>query len=319
MTSARELPLDEAALREAHTTLTRILGAIEEYVYTGEFMPDGGYRILFAGPCREQFLGLSTEEARTAIWRYYVHPDDLALFAEAHDGALTEGRIDLEYRIVGADGVLRWVRDRGVVRHEDGRWFLDGSILDVTEIHEMQEQLMAARAEADRMAHVDYLTGVENRRSLQPVLDSHQGRSTGLVVLDLDRFKEVNDRHGHAAGDAVLIAVAERLRQVVRSTDAILRMGGEEFLVVVHDVTDVAQLSLLAEKIRRRVAEESIDVGEAAITVTASVGAVVLPADAGDSDGYLRAADRALYAAKDAGRDRVVFASTDEPALQAAV
>jgi hypothetical protein len=70
------LPLDEAALREAHATLTRILGAIEEYVYTGEFLPNDGYRVVFAGPCREQFLGTTVEQARTAVWRYYVHPDD---------------------------------------------------------------------------------------------------------------------------------------------------------------------------------------------------------------------------------------------------
>ena len=103
---------------------------------------------------------------------------------------------------------------------EGGRRFLDGSILDVTEIHSAREALMAARAEADRLAHVDHLTGVENRRSLRPVLEGQHGRATGLVVLDLDRFKDINDRHGHAAGDTVLIAVAARLRQTVRATEA---------------------------------------------------------------------------------------------------
>src|SRR6187431_317773 len=109
---------------EAHATLMRILGAIEEYVYTGEFLPDDAYRVVFAGPCRETFLGITVEQARTAIWRYYVHPEDVEIFDTAHEGALRSGRLDVEYRLIGADGVLRWVRDRGRIRHEEGRRFL---------------------------------------------------------------------------------------------------------------------------------------------------------------------------------------------------
>src|SRR4051812_18572620 len=102
MLGGPENGLDEAALREAHATLTRILGAIEEYVYTGEFLTGGDYRLVFAGPCREQFLGLGVEAARTAVWRHYVHPDDIERFDVAHEGAHVSGRLDVEYRMVGA-------------------------------------------------------------------------------------------------------------------------------------------------------------------------------------------------------------------------
>jgi diguanylate cyclase (GGDEF)-like protein len=298
-------PLDEAALREAHATLTRILGAIEEYVYTGEFLPGNGYRVIFAGPCREQFLGTTVEEARTAIWRYYVHPEDVEIFDTAHDGAQLSGRLDVEYRLIGADGVLRWVRDRGRVRVDGDRRFLDGSILDVTEMHRIRDALMEARAEADRLAHIDHLTGVANRRSLAPVLERHAGHPVGLLLLDLDHFKLINDAHGHAAGDTVLVTVADRLRSSVRADDAVVRMGGEEFLVVLRDVADAAQLRTLGESIRARISAEPIRVGRVELEITASIGgASVAPGDTNYEAGVQRA-DRALYLAKQDGRDCV--------------
>src|SRR3954469_21131412 len=156
----------ELAAAEANATLTRILGAIEEYVYTGEFLPGDEYRVRFAGPCRERFLGMSVEQARTAVWADYVHPDWIETFDAAHRGAHETGRLDVEYRLVGADGRVRWVRDRGRMRVEDGRRFLDGSVLDVTGVRSAQLELEAARAEAQRLAQVDHLTGAANRRSL---------------------------------------------------------------------------------------------------------------------------------------------------------
>jgi diguanylate cyclase (GGDEF)-like protein len=299
------LPLDEAALREAHATLTRILGAIEEYVYTGEFLPGDGYRVVFAGPCRETFLGISVEEARTAIWRYYVHPEDVEIFDTAHEGAKATGRLDVEYRLIGADGVLRWVRDRGRVRHEGSRHFLDGSILDVTEMHRIREALVEARAEADRLAHVDHLTGVANRRSLDPVLSRHAGRPVGLLLLDLDHFKAINDRFGHAAGDAVLIAVANRLRTSVRTDDAVVRMGGEEFLVVLRDIADEEQLRAVGEQLRERISSEPIEATGTLLSVTTSIGGASLAASDDDFEAGVQRADRALYAAKQSGRDCV--------------
>ena len=249
--------------------------------------------MLFAGPCREQFLGVTAEEARTAIWRYYVHPEDTMVFDDAHNGALADGRLDVEYRLIGADGVLRWVRDRGRVRQEDDRRFLDGSILDVTEVRVMQQQLAAARAEAERLARVDHLTGVQNRRALDGV--STGERPSGLMLVDIDHFKQINDERGHHAGDEVLIGVADRLRASIRGTDTILRMGGEEFLLAVHDIATEAALATVAETVRRSVEGSG---------VTVSVGAVLLRAE-DDFEVRLRDVDAALYVAKQAGRDQV--------------
>ena len=130
-------------LGQANATLTRILGAIEEYVYSGEFLGDGSYILRFAGPCRERFLGLAQSEAVEAVWVDHVHPEDLDLFTRAHEAAKTSGSLDIQYRLLGGDGRLRWVRDRGRMRSVGGRLFLDGSVLDVTALRETEERLTA--------------------------------------------------------------------------------------------------------------------------------------------------------------------------------
>ena len=103
------------------------------------------------------------------------------------------GRLDIEYRLIGADGVLRWVRDRGRVRIEDGRRFLDGSILDVTEMYRIREALVAARAEADRLAQIDHLTGVANRRSLAPVLTATPAGPSACSCSTSTTSRQIND------------------------------------------------------------------------------------------------------------------------------
>lgn len=197
--------LHEIEIFQAHATLTRILGAIEEYVYVGEFLPDDSYRVLFTGPCRERFLGMAVEQARAAVWANYVHPADMDLFDAAHDGAHRTGRLDAEYRLVGADGCVRWVRDRGRLRVENGRRLLDGSVLDVTAIKATQAALESARAAAHHASQIDPLTGLWNRRSLDARMTGLGDGPVGVLMLDLDHFKNINDLFGHAAGDAVLI------------------------------------------------------------------------------------------------------------------
>lgn len=305
---------DGTDLADENAFLTRILWAIEEYVYTGEFLAGGKYRVLFAGPCRERFLGLPSEEARAAIWADYVDPRDREHFGRVHDEAHRTGRLDAEYRMVGADGVTRWVRDRGRVRVEGGRRFLDGSVLDVTAIRTAHEELERARAEADRLAHVDPLTGVANRRSLDALLARiDPGPGLGVLTVDVDRFKEINDLYGHAAGDAVLVALTGRLVAALRPQDVVVRAGGEEFLALLPGVDDDADLHRAAERVRRSVAAEPVATGVHVIGATVSVGGALADTGAVGHDAVLARSDSALYAAKRAGRNRVrVFDSDAE-------
>ncbi len=303
--------LEEIDVAQAHATLVRILGAIEEYVYVGEFLSDDSYRVLFVGPCRERFLGMSIEQARTAVWADYVHPADIDLFDAAHEAAHRTGRLDVQYRLVGADGRVRWIRDRGRLRIEAGRRLLDGSILDVTAIKATQAELESARAKAHRAARIDPLTGVWNRRSLSSRMAALGDGPVGVLMLDLDHFKNVNDLYGHAAGDAVLIAVAAGLGEVTRDSDAIFRVGGEEFLLVLPGLSDDSALRDVAEAVRRRIASQPVDVSGEHVELTASVGVARSRSLAGNVDALLAAADRGLYAAKQAGRNRVRLAGRD--------
>lgn len=303
------LERDELGLAEAHNTLKRVLGAIEEYVYVGEFLPDDSYRLVFAGPCRERFLGMSIDAARGAVWVDYVHPSDMDVFDHAHDAAQATGRLDVEYRLVGADGVVRWVRDRGHVRDQYGRRLLDGSILDVTEIKTAREALEAAKAEAQRVAQLDPLTGVFNRRSMASQLGSLGDQPVGVLSIDIDNFKNINDLFGHAAGDAALVAVADGLRQTMLRDEPIFRTGGEEFLIVLSGVRNDTSLLDVAETVREQIEAVPVLYSGERLELTASIGAARTDAPAGAAESLLLAADHALYAAKRAGRNRVQLAS----------
>ena len=180
------------------------------------------------------------------------------------------------------------------------------------ELEGAREALEAANRVLSGLAHRDGLTGLYNRRAaderLAVEIDRHRrsGASLSVLLLDIDHFKSINDRLGHAGGDAVLRRVAARLNECCRSSDFIARFGGEEFLILMPE-TDAAQARVAAEKIRSVLADDPL----APTVVTVSIG-VASPAHAyNDAAEVLRAADDALYAAKAAGRNRVVMQGED--------
>jgi diguanylate cyclase (GGDEF)-like protein len=165
----------------------------------------------------------------------------------------------------------------------------------------------------ERQALVDMLTGLANRRSLDESLRAELARATRyggdvcLVLADLDNFKQVNDRYGHPAGDEVLKAFAETLREAVREMDVAGRWGGEEFALILP-VTDAAGGAHLAERVRLAIAARTIRSGEHdELQVTASFG--VASFQGGELGELVAAADSALYEAKREGRNRVVVAA----------
>ncbi|MEO9173913.1 MAG: GGDEF domain-containing protein, partial [Gaiellales bacterium] len=166
---------------------------------------------------------------------------------------------------------------------------------------------------AELRASTDALTGLPNQRAVQDTLKRMVAQSArtmsplAALLIDLDHFKQINDLHGHDRGDEVLAAVGVALKNVVRDSDFVGRYGGEEFLVLLP-ATDQEGGIQLGEAIRRAIAAISLPNFEQRIT--ASVGVAVLPQDGGDSVTLFRSADRALYAAKRNGRDRLETASS---------
>jgi len=171
------------------------------------------------------------------------------------------------------------------------------------------------RTQLETLATKDALTGVFNRRSLLDELERarksllREQRSYGILVLDLDLFKNVNDQHGHAAGDRVLIDFAQLLEQHIRKDDRLFRYGGEEFVVLVQQISGKC-LQSMAENLRALTEQHIHTPGGS--PVTTSIGGALLYPNEGVEAWFARA-DAALYAAKNAGRNRVMIAPDNEP------
>lgn len=165
------------------------------------------------------------------------------------------------------------------------------------------------RRELKRLATTDSLTGASNRRTLNEQLvlaiDEHarRGRQYGLILLDLDHFKQINDKFGHKTGDKILIELVPVLQSMLRQHDPVFRFGGEEFVVIVADI-NAAALEKLAEKLRQGVAEKLFLPDDSHITT--SVGIAMLQSGE-DWEAWLHRADMALYQAKHQGRNQVVI------------
>ena len=159
----------------------------------------------------------------------------------------------------------------------------------------------------------DALTGVLNRKAVMAALDrkiraaAEGGGAVGVIMVDIDRFKKINDTYGHAAGDAVLREFTSRLSATLRQTDYLGRYGGEEFTIVICD-TNWKQLRQIAERFRAVIARTPFNVGSDSRSITASFGIVLAPDGLESAEAVVAAADQALYAAKAAGRNRCVLA-----------
>lgn len=184
------------------------------------------------------------------------------------------------------------------------------------ELEAIHEDLRKKNEELERLSVTDALTGVSNRRLLMETLRREVQRSGrtdqpfAVLMLDVDGFKAFNDTYGHQAGDTALVMVAAVLRECTRVVDCVARYGGEEFVIMLHE-TGLASASEVAERIRLAVADRRVPVEEQEAFVTVSIGVAQYPGDGGTHEAVLKAADGALYHAKQQGRNRVVLTSAD--------
>ena len=185
-------------------------------------------------------------------------------------------------------------------------------------IIELQDELIKAREALRERATRDSLTGLWNHEEILLLLEKElahakrEGTCVGVIMADLDYFKRVNDGFGHQAGDEVLRVTAHRMSVLMRQYDTIGRYGGEEFLVVVSACGDESCAELVSERLRKGIEDNPVDTPEGKILVTASFG-VAVSCKGREKDGValIRAADAALYRAKEKGRNRVEIAAND--------
>jgi diguanylate cyclase (GGDEF)-like protein/putative nucleotidyltransferase with HDIG domain len=193
-------------------------------------------------------------------------------------------------------------------REVDGTLYYDGATRDITERRRLEDELRLARSAAERRARTDELTGVFNRRHFAEIVAealTSEPAGSGLLLLDADHFKQVNDVYGHVVGDAVLVELARRLSAELGPDDCLARWGGEEFAVLVRGVASDAELDRRAHGLRAAVEREPVVAAGASVRLTISVGAVRSGEELATLDTLVEAADGCLYAAKRAGRNRV--------------
>lgn len=301
---------DEDSLRSSEEQLRFVLeGAELGYwdwnIRTGE---------VTRNPRWAEMLGYSHDEIRhtTQQWSDFVHPDDRAAAWQSIRDVI-EGRSPshkLEYRMLHKDGSIRWVLDQAKVMQRDvaGKPVrMSGTHSDITERKRLE-------AELTRQARTDYLTGISSRgyfleQAEQELASAlRYGNPLTMLMMDIDFFKQVNDIHGHRAGDAVLKKLADVCRETLREADIIGRLGGEEFAILLPQ-TDKGSAVEAAERLKEALGTAQVPLdGGKPLSFTVSIGAAALTGGDDSVDALLNRADQALYRAKESGRNRVCAA-----------
>ena len=265
-------------------------------------------QIVDANPALQELMGYSETEFAGTRAIDYVHPDDRQALLDVYRrrGSGEAGPSTLEHRILCKSGEELWVNSAvSFIRDSEGRPAM--AVLMVQDISKRKaaEQALLRQAELnEHQARHDALTGLANRRLFSDRIERAVEAArpdAGLVavmVMDLDRFKEVNDSLGHHAGDELLQEVARRLSGVLRSSDAVARLGGDEFGILLPSPSGPAGVIAVVEKLVEAM-QEPITVQDLPLVVEASIGVAVAPDDGMDVDTLLRAADVAMYTAKE--------------------
>jgi diguanylate cyclase (GGDEF)-like protein len=320
-----------AELAAAHAAVSRVVEAMDDHLYTLRVDP-GGVAAVYRGPHREALVGgpLPDGDDDHAVWSSVLHADDRDRWETALRRLPDGEPLELEYRVMGVDGVERIVLDRLRPRRGlDGTLYFDGVTRDVTERRRLEDELRrsmadmeqahheldAAHRAAEQRARTDDLTGTYNRRHFTELAkaaaesDAGAGAGCALLLLDADHFKQINDTHGHAIGDAVLVELAQRLRAELDAGELLARWGGEEFAVMLRAVASDEDLRRRAERFREAVQAVPMLAEPTRIRLTVSIGGARRVAGPVALDAWIESADRALYAAKHRGRDRVCLAT----------
>ncbi len=256
-----------------------------------------------------EITGYSREELSQKTVYDLTHPEDRKederRFELAKQGEIREHSIEKRY--IRKDGHVVWVDVSGsIIRDRDGKPIRAAAIVqDVTERKHMQDEIR-------HLAHHDALTGLPNRRLFNEIAGVELAQAQrnlkklALLFLDLDRFKEINDTLGHETGDRLLKEVASRLKSVLRRSDSIGRIGGDEFNIILADIARPDVVPDIARKLVETV-RRPYRIGGHELRVTASIGISIYPDDGADLDTLLRYADMAMYHAKEVGRNVYQF------------
>ncbi|MEB0011133.1 EAL domain-containing protein [Glaciimonas sp. Gout2] len=290
------LMLHSHELSEVEDKLSGILESIPMVLWSVSTT----HELLYINQAADVIYGRAVADfkADPALWRSIVHPDDRLRVMQWLVQVLAAKPLTLKYRIVRPDGEIRWLEDRArTVRDAEGHPLrLDGVATDISERKASDERI-------EYLANYDALTNLPNRNLLMNRL--HQGlirarRShgkLGILFLNIDRFKNINDSFGHPFGDSLLKEFAHRLKLTLREGDTVARLGGDEFVIILSDIRESGNAAHLAMRVLKTFSQ-SVFSGGRELHVTTSIGVSVYPEDGDEADLLLKHADVAMLRAK---------------------
>jgi len=312
-----ERELREATVRREHKRAGEALKESEErlrvaidaaQMNTWDWNVQTGEVVWSAHPEDVYGVGSSAKIGTYSAFLDTVHPEDRKKVEQAMDRAVLE-RVPYRvyFRIVRSDGSLRWLESQGKV-YCDGTGEaarVTGVTQDVTERREIEEMVQ-------RMAFYDTLTDLPNRNMLYDRLlnairtDSGEGRPMALLLLDLDRFNEINATLGHHRGDRLLQELGVRLKSVLFDPDLVARLGGDEFAILLPRLAHVKDIDVVLQKVQDAL-QPPFMIENLAIAVEASIGIALYPDHGRTPDGLMQRADVAMYRAKETGSGYVIY------------
>ncbi len=300
--------------------LQNIAAHVPGVIYQYRLRADGSSHFPYASAGMSAIYGVTpaaVAEDATPVFDA-LHPEDRSRVAER----ILESARQLapwfdQYRVCLPDGRTIWLEGSAApVPQEDQGIIWHGHIRDIT-------RLKAHEQELRQIAHYDTLTGTPNRRLLMELLQQavaharRSGRHLAVCYLDVDGFKAVNDRLGHASGDRLLVELTARLKTVLRGEDTLARLGGDEFVLLLNDLEGVRDAEAALQRVLAK-AGEPIMIAGRKVTVTSSIGLTMFPPDDPEPDTLLRHADQAMYRAKSLGRNRCHVFDPDQDRLSMA-
>ncbi len=280
---------------------------IADYTYDWEYWQGNQQEMLYISPSCKRITGYSATEfiSHPELQFDIIHPEDRETFRTHKHETWDKPHGELTFRILTKDSQVRWIAHgcTAVFSHDGKPLGRRGSNRDITDLKEAEQR-------AYQLAYFDSLTNLPNRRMLLDRL--HHGlaqakrfeRALAIMFLDLDRFKLVNDTLGHDTGDKLLVEVAHRLAGCIRTGDTVARTGGDEFIIVLSEISQPADAATVADKILSAFTQP-IELAGQRIDTSTSIGIAVYPVNGGDdAEALMKKADIAMYAAKNAGRNQ---------------
>jgi diguanylate cyclase (GGDEF)-like protein/PAS domain S-box-containing protein len=298
----------EQALQQNNLLLSKISAEVPGIIFQFRLYPDGRSCFPFISEAVRKMYGIAPEDLREDATPFfsYRHPEDAArLAASVEESARNLTRWHIEYRLILPSQGVRWrLGDAEPERLEDGSTLWHGFITDITERKNTEERIR-------HMAQYDGLTDLPNRamfsdRLQQALAAAKRGQhQLALLFLDFDKFKPINDSLGHAVGDLLLQSAAKRMQECMRESDTIARIGGDEFVVLLPNVTGEQDALFVAEKIRLAI-EQPFELAGHVLEISTSIGIALYPQHGEDEIELGKHADLAMYYAKQNGRNTVM-------------